>query len=102
MARARRAQPEALARCRDYCPISVSQRKVYCKALLKRLTFRPLAVSRHIHAEYLIAKVACARNDLIRKTGAPRREIYRGGGLTNSIELQRNRFVNTRRTYGLF
>src|SRR5213075_649652 len=47
---------------------------------------RPLAVSRHNFGRIIFVKARLARNPVIRETGAPRREIYRGGGLTNSIE----------------
>src|SRR5438094_4541592 len=47
---------------------------------------RPLAVSRHNFGRIILVKARLARNPVIRETGAPRRETYRGGGLTNSIE----------------
>ena len=44
---------------------------------------RPLAVSRHKLRANNFCESRLARKPLIRETGAPRREIYRGGGLTN-------------------
>ena len=47
---------------------------------------RPLAVSRHNFGRIIFVKARLARNPVIQETGAPRREIYRGGGLTKLIQ----------------
>jgi hypothetical protein len=48
-------------------------------------------VSRHNFGRIIFVKARLARNPVIQETGAPRREIYRGGGLTDKFNRTRVR-----------